>query len=97
MPINKEDLSNKLMDDLLEMNLLESKNDFIAKDVIDIENAHVIYDFDRTSSKTIIMKYLKENNIFSIGRYGNWDYSGMEEAMAQGRKALISSFPHILS
>ena len=31
-----------------------------------------------------ITTYLRENDIYTIGRYGSWEYSGMEDAMLQG-------------
>ena len=31
-----------------------------------------------------IQKYLQEKQIFSIGRYGNWEYAAMENAIFQG-------------
>jgi len=34
------------------------------------------------------MEYLNRFGIQSIGRYGNWEYSGMEEAMIQGKQPL---------
>jgi len=34
----------------------------------------------------IIQDYLKEKNIYSVGRYGGWKYSTMEEAILEGKE-----------
>jgi hypothetical protein len=48
----------------------------------------VIYDHDRFRARQTLMEYLNRIGIHSIGWYGNWEYSGMEEAMMQGKLAI---------
>jgi len=65
-------------------------DDILAKEVLDVDPAYVIYDIDWMNCRRTIINYLNNNNISTIGRYGNWEYSGMEEALAQGRDVIRS-------
>lgn len=58
----------------------------------DIPYAYVIYDRYRQAALAVIREYLKANGIFSIGRYGSWEYSFMERSVVQGMEtaALIN-------
>ena len=42
--------------------------------------------FTAISEKTI-MDFLQSEGIESIGRYGDWNYSSMEDALIDGRNA----------
>ncbi len=51
-----------------------------------IEYGYVLYDHNRDRAVAVIQKYLRKNAVHSIGRYGSWEYSSMEDAMEQGRR-----------
>jgi len=52
-----------------------------------IKYAYVIYDRERVPALKTIFKFLASQKILSIGRYGAWKYSFMEEAILDGKKA----------
>lgn len=49
-----------------------------------IEHGYVVYDGYRRDHLPGIMSYLAEHGIESVGRYGRWEYSAMEDAIRQG-------------
>jgi len=51
-----------------------------------IEYGYVLYDHHRDKAVAAIQKYLRSHDVYSIGRYGSWEYSSMEDAMEQGRR-----------
>jgi protoporphyrinogen oxidase len=51
-----------------------------------IRYGYILYDQNRGRAVRTIQKYLRKNRIYSIGRYGAWEYSSMEDAMEQGRR-----------
>lgn len=51
---------------------------------LDIPFAYVIYDRRRTPAVRAIHRYLQRRRVYPIGRYGRWEYSAMEDALAQG-------------
>lgn len=52
---------------------------------IPIECAYVIYDRARTPAVAAIMRHLNGRGAYSIGRWGGWKYSFMEETILDGR------------
>lgn len=83
--VDKDALVAKAVAEMVEIGLIGSLDDILVQDVIDLECAYVIYDRQHNQSRKTIMDFLQQHGIVSIGRYGNWEYSGMEEAMMQGR------------
>lgn len=57
----------------------------ITKKVISIPHAYVIYDFWREKNLPRLLNRLHELNIHSVGRYGGWKYSSMQEAVLDGK------------
>jgi len=50
-----------------------------------IDYAYVVYDKNRKAAVATIKRYMRRHGIHTIGRYGSWEYSSMEDAMEQGR------------
>jgi len=50
-----------------------------------INCGYVIYDDKREGILRTIFPFLKNNQVWSIGRYGSWEYSNMENAILQGK------------
>ncbi|HKG37100.1 MAG TPA: FAD-dependent oxidoreductase [Solirubrobacterales bacterium] len=59
-----------------------------------IETAYVIHDRATSGARAALREALEERGIFAAGRYGNWEYSAMEDAIVGGmhatREALAS-------
>lgn len=87
--VDKNAMVRKALEEMVEIGLIRSLDDILVKDVVDLECAYVIYDQNQSKSRKTIMDYLQQHDIVSIGRYGNWEYSGMEEAMMQGKDAVV--------
>ncbi len=63
-----------------------SKKEIITQKVLHIKHAYVIYDMWRERNIQKILTQLHEKDIHSIGRYGQWKYSSMQEAILDGKK-----------
>ena len=86
--VNKDKLINRTINDMLSIGFIRKKKDIITKDVFDIKYAYVIYDKNYSQNRKVLLEYLRRHNIFSIGRYGGWEYSLMESAMQQGKNII---------
>jgi hypothetical protein len=84
-PINRKAVRRKALDALKEMGILRSRRDVVAEWQFDIPCAYVTYDAHRRKAVEAIHRHLEKHNIHSIGRYGRWEYSSMEDAFIQGR------------
>jgi len=57
----------------------------VVADVRDIRYAYVLFDRHRARVLSGILAELKRRGIHSIGRYGRWEHTSMEDAITQGR------------
>jgi protoporphyrinogen oxidase len=84
-PLDKSDIMDRVERDLIKAGILTKKDEILAECCMDIPYAYVIYDHHYSRSVGLIRGYLQEQGIWTVGRYGNWEYSGMEEAIWQGK------------
>ncbi|PKM92720.1 MAG: protoporphyrinogen oxidase [Elusimicrobia bacterium HGW-Elusimicrobia-4] len=84
--ISKEKMLKKTIGELKSAGVLKSSDKIISECILDIPYAYVIYDKNRKSSLETIRNYLRKNFIFSIGRFGGWQYSTMEDAILEGKE-----------
>jgi protoporphyrinogen oxidase len=52
-----------------------------------LDPAYVVFDHAHGKASASIRGYLRRRGIFPAGRYGAWDYNGMEASMADGVRA----------
>lgn len=81
---------NKVVKDIMHMGLVRNSSQIIAEKIIDIPHAYVIFDKERDKSLSLINNYLENQKVFSIGRYGAWKYSSMEDAVLDGKETAAS-------
>ena len=72
---------------LLDCGLLESEEEIITRNILRIPVAYVTYDKNRTPLTAQILNFLESKHVYSIGRFGGWKYSYMEEAILEGKSA----------
>lgn len=82
-----EELEAQVAEGLVAMDLIDdvSQVQFMAHRII--PHAYVVYDFAYHESVATIHAWLDTVGVQSIGRYGQWKYSSMEDAMIDGRNA----------
>ena len=61
-------------------------DEILAADVRDIRYAYVLFDRHRARVLPTILAELERRGIHSIGRYGRWEHSSMEDAIGQGKQ-----------
>ncbi|HEX9191683.1 MAG TPA: FAD-dependent oxidoreductase [Candidatus Deferrimicrobiaceae bacterium] len=52
-----------------------------------LDPAYVVFDHAHGKASASVRGYLRGKGIFAAGRYGAWDYNGMEASMADGMRA----------
>lgn len=82
-----DDLRETIGEGLCAMGLIDDPARILFMHERVIENAYVIYDFDYHASRDAVHAHLAGLGIQSIGRYGDWNYSSMEDALLDGRRA----------
>lgn len=66
--------------------ILRPDDEIVATDVKDIRYAYVLFDRHRARALPAILTELESRGIHSIGRYGRWEHTSMEDAIAQGKQ-----------
>jgi protoporphyrinogen oxidase len=84
--VDEKMLYNKVLSDLIKTEIITSQKDVLFYDILKIPVGYVIYDLERKFLVEKILKYLVNKKIYSIGRYGGWKYSYMEENIKEGFK-----------
>lgn len=84
---SKSDILKAVKKGLVKAGILKPRDKFLVTQFLPIRYAYVIYDRRRAQALPKIFKFLRANGIQSIGRYGAWKYSFMEEAILDGKKA----------
>jgi protoporphyrinogen oxidase len=70
--------------------------DILTEKVITIPHAYVIYNAWRDKHIANLLKGLEEYGIYSIGRYGAWKYSSMQDAILDGKKIAEQIMPLVV-
>ncbi|OGF56109.1 MAG: hypothetical protein A2497_00560 [Candidatus Firestonebacteria bacterium RifOxyC12_full_39_7] len=80
-------LAERIKKDLIKTGILSKHDSIIAEQPLFIKYAYVVFDLNYYKNMAIINRYLKKKKIASIGRYGSWNYSAMEDALLDGKTA----------
>ncbi len=60
-------------------------DEIVVADVRDIRYAYVLFDKHRARVLPSLLSELERRGIHSIGRYGRWEHTSMEDAISQGK------------
>jgi protoporphyrinogen oxidase len=83
--VDENELLKQTVKGLINCGILRPSDELITAHIIHIPCAYVVYDQFRKENLPAILKFLRNEGIYSIGRYGTWEYSTMEEAILQGK------------
>ncbi len=73
---------------LTEMSIISKPADLAFARLRKIDYAYVIFDHAYYDSLAVLEPFLEDSGILSVGRYGQWTYCSMEDAMIFGRDAV---------
>jgi protoporphyrinogen oxidase len=66
--------------------ILRPSDEMVVSDVKDLRYAYVYFDRHRARALPAILAELERRGIYSIGRYGRWEHTSMEDAIGQGKQ-----------
>jgi protoporphyrinogen oxidase len=82
---DENELLKQSVKGLIDCGILQPTDELITAHIIHIPYAYVVYDQFRKKNLPLLIKFLRNEGIYPIGRYGSWEYSTMEEAILQGK------------
>ncbi|MGD0644441.1 MAG: FAD-dependent oxidoreductase [Candidatus Bathyarchaeia archaeon] len=89
-PLDKVKIVEKVTENLIQANIIKPNDKILANSVTDVKYGFNIFTHDRRQNVELIKKYLVGNYTYSIGRYGNWEYSGIEHSILNSRELVHS-------
>jgi protoporphyrinogen oxidase len=72
-----------IINNLIDVKIIPSMKSIDIIHINPIHSAYVLYDLNWKDERNKYLNHLEKNNIYSIGRYGNWVYSSMEDNIIQ--------------
>ncbi|MES2995294.1 MAG: FAD-dependent oxidoreductase [Verrucomicrobiota bacterium] len=84
-----EGLKQRVVRDLIRGGTLSADDEILFMDLCEIPYAYVVFDSCYEASRAIILEELAKHGVQSCGRWGGWNYGGMEDALLEGRAAAI--------
>ena len=88
LKISNDQLLDETISKFIEMGLF-SEEDIVVKDIRVEKYANVIFDHFIYENRKIVLDFLEQNNIISIGRFGEWDYFWSDQSMISGRNGAV--------
>jgi len=88
-PCTPETLIGRCLSDLVQVGILaerDRKRVQVAC-VITLNPAYIIYDLNHRGNTQAIRQYLDRLGISSRGRFGEWEYLNMDQAIISGKRA----------
>ncbi|WP_413852567.1 protoporphyrinogen/coproporphyrinogen oxidase, partial [Candidatus Ruminimicrobium bovinum] len=71
---------------LKDLKIINSDDEIVTANVVDMPYAYVVFNKERQKTLEKINEFLIKNNIYSIGRYGGWEYSFIEKNISDAKK-----------
>ncbi len=82
--MKRHDLVQWFLDGLVKTNIIKSVDEVLETKVVDVKYAYPVPTHQRPAIVSKAMDHLREMNIYSVGRFGEWAYINSDEALARG-------------
>ncbi len=82
-----EDLKHRVLSDLKKTRVLSDRDEILFMELCDIPFAYVVFDENYEVCRKQILDWLAAQGVQSRGRWGGWNYGGMEDALLEGKAA----------
>jgi UDP-galactopyranose mutase len=91
--VSGRDLIAETIDGLCRAGVLRADDEILVSEIVRISPAYVIYTLDHEEAVATILSWLADQEIHTVGRFGEWQYFNMDDAIASGRDAVRSLAP----
>lgn len=85
LPPDKDAVSKKVKEELLEMGLLESMESVTSTNVRYVPWGQVIYDHNRRGALQTVNTFLDSVGVVRVGRYAEWKYAMTHDCLLKGK------------
>lgn len=82
----RDNIVQRTIKDLIKAEILSSDDEIITTEMLSMRYAYVIYDLNHRKNVNTIRQYLESRDIYTCGRFGEWEYLNMDHSMISGQK-----------
>jgi UDP-galactopyranose mutase len=87
LPCDGDALIDRCIADCIRVGIFTEEDRVIARNMIDMPYAYVVYDHARAENVEIIRQWLRSRDIELAGRYAEWEYYNSDHAFIAGKNA----------
>lgn len=84
-PFDDDALKERVRQDLIAMNLLREDDNIVANEILPLPMAYPKPTPDRIDTVQLIRDYLASQDIYLLGRFGEWEYVNMHDIIPRAR------------
>lgn len=82
-----DEAKRRVLADLQKARILSACDEVLFMELCEIPFAYVIFDQNYERCRKLIFDFLAGEKIITAGRWGGWNYGGMEDALLEGKAA----------
>ncbi|RYZ66358.1 MAG: UDP-galactopyranose mutase, partial [Proteobacteria bacterium] len=86
LPCDGDALIDRCIRDCIAVGLIREDDTILARNLVDMPHAYVVYDHARAGNVQVIRDWLLTQDIHLAGRYSEWEYYNSDHAFLAGRK-----------
>lgn len=94
-PASLDAVLPRVIDGLIDLGLIGGASDVAFARLRKIDHAYVIFDHRYFPALGVIKPFLSSIGVRAAGRYGDWNYSSMEDALAFGEEAALAALEQL--
>lgn len=83
-PVDVEQIAPQTIDLLVSLGVLDSPEDIIWRGHVDVHYAYPVYTHARPGIVQAIKDYLRPLDIYTVGRFGDWEYINSDKCVMKG-------------
>jgi protoporphyrinogen oxidase len=83
-PVAVDSIAPVTIDLLCSLGVLGSPDDIIWKGHVDVKYAYPVYTHERPATVSAIKDWLVERHIYTVGRFGDWEYINSDKCVNNG-------------
>lgn len=89
--LTENELSKRVIAELKGVGVIGDNDAVEVKSILTLNPAYIIYNHGHRENVDALLQFLEENNIFSCGRFGEWEYLNMDHSILSGKSAVDKS------
>ena len=84
--LDRSSMVSQVITDLQKAGFVQDQSEIISHNVLELTPAYVIYHLEHRRDVDLLHAFLEQNDIYSCGRFGEWEYLNMDVSILSGKR-----------